>query len=105
MSLDIIARRRDFNREIEFLFSHKAFDGELISVGQPLVFTTQERTALIPEPTFSLQPEDAQKLMDELWNCGVRPTEGNGSAGAFAAVQQHRDDLRKLLFHTLKVPK
>lgn len=102
MSLDIICRRRDFLRSIEVLFAVKSFDGELLHVGQPLVFTTQER-ALISEPTFSLQPEDAQKLMDELWNCGIRPTEGSGSAGAFAAVENHRDDLRKLLFHTLGV--
>jgi len=103
MSLDIICRRRDFLRSIEVLFAEKSFNGELLHVGQPLVFTTQENAALIAAPTFSLQPEDAQKLMDELWNCGIRPTEGSGSAGAFAAVQDHRDDLRKLLFHTLGV--
>lgn len=40
----------------------------------------------------------AQLLMDDLWNCGVRPTEGAGSAGALAAVQAHLADMRKLVF-------
>ena len=105
MSLDIICRRRDFLRSIEVLFAEKCYDDRLMAVGQPIIFTEQPAALVIPAPTFSLQPEDAQKLMDELWNCGIRPTEGSGSAGAFAAVQDHRDDLRKLLFHTLGVAK
>ncbi len=41
---------------------------------------------------------EAQILMDELWSCGLRPTEGKGSAGAMAAVQEHLKDLRRLVF-------
>jgi hypothetical protein len=33
--------------------------------------------------------ENAQVLMDDLWRCGIRPTEGAGSAGAMNAVQEH----------------
>lgn len=50
------------------------------------------------KPTFSLDLDRAQELMDELWNCGLRPTEGTGSAGALAATQRHLDDMRKLVF-------
>ena len=50
------------------------------------------------EPTGNLTPEDAQLLMDDLWNCGLRPTEGTGSAGAMAATQNHLKDLQKLVF-------
>lgn len=49
-------------------------------------------------PTFSLRMEEGQQLMDELWRCGLRPTEGTGSAGAMAAVQAHLADMRKLVF-------
>lgn len=42
--------------------------------------------------------EDAQLLMDDLWDCGFRPTEGTGSAGAMAATQSHLKDLQRLVF-------
>lgn len=48
------------------------------------------------EPTFHLQPEQAQFLMDELWDCGLRPTEGKGSAGALAATEAHLKDMRQI---------
>lgn len=50
------------------------------------------------EPFLRITYEAAQALMDELWECGLRPTEGTGSAGALAATQKHLDDMRKLVF-------
>jgi len=44
---------------------------------------------------------DAQRLMDTLWNCGVRPTEGKGSAGQLTAVNSHLEDMRKIVFKKL----
>lgn len=48
-------------------------------------------------PTVQLEKHAAQKLMDDLWDCGLRPSEGSGSAGQLAAVQNHLEDCRKLL--------
>lgn len=48
-------------------------------------------------PPLSLKMPAAQKLMDDLWDCGLRPSEGSGSAGQLAAVQKHLEDMRKLL--------
>ena len=53
------------------------------------------------EPTFSIDETAAQQLMDELWNCGLRPSEGTGSAGALAATQKHLEDMRKISFDLL----
>lgn len=39
--------------------------------------------------------ENAQELMDALWSCGLRPSQGRGSAGAMDAVQEHLKDLRQ----------
>ena len=50
-----------------------------------------------------LDPEQAQALIDSLWECGLRPTEGTGSAGALAAVERHLADMKKLAFHALKI--
>ena len=52
-------------------------------------------------PTFWLSLQDAQTLMDDLWQSGLRPTEGAGSAGAMAAQRRHLDDMRTLLFGSL----
>lgn len=51
-------------------------------------------------PTLSMRMEDAQQLIDELWQVGLRPTEGSGSAGALAATQRHLKDLQHLVFKT-----
>lgn len=54
------------------------------------------------DPTLYLQREEAQALMDDLWNCGLRPTEGIGSAGSLLATQKHLDDMRKIAFDLLE---
>ena len=52
----------------------------------------------VVEPSFKMNYEDAQRFMDDLWECGLRPSEGTGSAGALAATQKHLEDMRKLVF-------
>jgi hypothetical protein len=49
------------------------------------------------QPMLDLEPEEAQVLVDSLWDAGVRPTAAKGSAGQLAAVQAHLDDLRRYL--------
>lgn len=61
------------------------------------VWSPIEEGCRIP-PAFELDTLMAQQLMDQLWQCGLRPTEGTGSAGALAATQKHLDDMRKLVF-------
>jgi hypothetical protein len=48
-------------------------------------------------PVAYLGATAAQVLMDDLWNCGVRPAEGTGSAGSMAAQGRHLEDLRTLV--------
>lgn len=50
-----------------------------------------------------LVPSQAQTLMDQLWECGLRPTEGTGSAGALAAVERHLADMKKIAFHVMRI--
>jgi len=57
------------------------------------------------EPSLTLDIDDAQTLMDDLWHCGLRPTEGAGSAGAMAATQKHLEDMRDLVFKTGRAKK
>ncbi len=53
----------------------------------------------------SISATAAQKLVDGLWACGIRPSEGTGSAGAMAAVQEHLKDMRRLVFDMPKEAK
>ena len=48
-------------------------------------------------PTFTLTRDEALFLMDQLWEAGIRPTAGHGSAGQMAAVQHHLKDMRALV--------
>ena len=53
------------------------------------------------DASLSISLEAAQTLMDDLWACGVRPTEGKGSAGALKATEKHLEDMRSLVFKTV----
>jgi len=66
-------------------------------IAQPIVFSRQ-KSGLAIEPCLTLKTAEAQQLMDELWLCGLRPTEGTGSAGAYAAQGKHLEDMRQLVF-------
>lgn len=57
-----------------------------------------------PPPLLGLTGDEAQQLMDELWNCGIRPAAGAGSAGSLAATERHLEDMRALVFKQPKPP-
>ena len=44
-----------------------------------------------------LRPEQAQELMDSLWQCGMRPAQGSGSAGSLAATEEHLKTVKEYL--------
>ena len=48
-------------------------------------------------PALTIPLETAQQLMDEIWNCGIRPT-NHGSPGEMDAISYHLEDMRKLVF-------
>ena len=49
-------------------------------------------------PTADLTHDDAQLLMDGLWDCGLRPVGAAGSAGQLEAVDRHLQDMRRIVF-------
>lgn len=71
--------------------------GEQCAIAQPVIFKAQDEGVEV-EPFMSLHVRAAQELMDELWRCGLRPSEGSGSAGALAATERHLEDMRRLVF-------
>ena len=87
------SRSHPFGQTVEFQAA--IVNGARTMVAQPVVLAEVEEGAACP-PFMSLPLHQAQILMDELWNCGLRPSEGTGSAGAMAAVQAHLADMRAL---------
>jgi hypothetical protein len=57
-----------------------------------------------PGDGLTIPIDSAQRLMDSLWGCGLRPTEGSGSAGSLAATQAHLASLERILNHILAAP-
>jgi hypothetical protein len=52
---------------------------------------------------LTIDLQNMQQLMDDLWAAGVRPTEGSGSAGSMAAAQAHLQDMRVLVEKAYKI--
>jgi len=73
-------------------------EGGVLSVATALQMQVVKPGEVGPAPVLSLEPEDAQVLMDMLYGIGVRPTEGNGSVGQVAALKAHLDDMRRIVF-------
>jgi hypothetical protein len=100
--LKLLARRADWNATIDFMAFQHERDGTTL-YGEPLMLREYPDSYQTPRvPTFRLDYAAAQALMDELWTCGLRPSEGTGSAGALAATQKHLEDMRKLVFEFME---
>ena len=73
-----------------------------LTVKEPLNFVKRELYEETP-PVCRLSETAAQQLMDDLWACGLRPSEGRGSAGQLAAVQEHLKDMKIIVSKKLGV--
>lgn len=50
------------------------------------------------ELAYHLTIQQAQELMNSLWEAGIQPVQAKGSVGQLAAVQHHLDDMRSIAF-------
>jgi len=78
------------------LFAYQQRNGGFYSA-QKLELIQQEPNNCL-SPFLTINSQEAQILIDDLWDCGLRPSEGSGSTGSFAAQQRHLDDMRRLVF-------
>lgn len=78
-------------------------DGKL-SLLSGLVFKEYGATEMFePSESINLPYATAQELMDELWQAGLRPSEGSGSAGSLRATENHLKDLQTLSWRLLSM--
>lgn len=99
--LEIMAKREDWNNGIS-LYGRQIIEGVRQSIVQPLEMKPQDEGSYSP-PFLQLKIQSAQNLMDELWQCGLRPSEGTGSAGSLRATEKHLADMRSIAFKGLKI--
>lgn len=90
---------------VQIYIAGKNFTNECRVYVPSLKFVEIPEVGEYVNPTFSISPfrsNTLQVLIDDLWNIGVRPTEGTGSAGAMTATQEHLKDMQKIAFDLLK---
>jgi len=46
-------------------------------------------------PSMALDEDDAQALLQVLWNAGLRPNNGESTVAHVGALKQHLEDMRK----------
>lgn len=97
MRMKILAEKSPWRNVVEIALAIDK-DGRRF-FAKPVEFSESSHEGQIVEPAMALEQEEAQELMDELWRCGLRPTEGSGSAGSLAATEKHLADMRKIAFH------
>lgn len=87
---------------IRIMIGGKTDAGKIVRM-DPVMFSTMDEDDAVSYSDASnrgllIESETAQSLMDQLWNLGIRPTEGHGSTGQLAATERHLEDLRALVF-------
>lgn len=95
--MELRAYAAPYNDYIGFIFRC----GEMHSTG---VMMEKREDGARCEEIFKLNKSEAQKLMDDLWNAGIRPSDGTGSTGQLAATEAHLQDMRRLVFDTPRQP-
>lgn len=98
----IFADKRPYNNDIEIWIEKDHVPGDSIQIVTDFILETAEEGAN-RSPSMLLSIRNAQILMDALWGCGLRPSQGSGSAGSLSATQKHLEDMRKIVSKQLDI--
>ncbi len=97
---ELMARRENWSEGISIYMRQRTVGiGE--SIAAPVTMVKHE-PGLMAEPMLRIGIQQAQQLIDELWQCGLRPSEGTGSAGSLAATERHLKDMQAVALGLLR---
>jgi len=96
-NIRILARKQNWENLIALLICEFK-NGQKSAIVKPenIILTKIEDHEA--NPSFYLTLQSAKILMDELWNCGIRPTKYDGNKGQLKSIEYHLEDMRKLTF-------
>ena len=104
MKMKFHAERSFFNGGVGLSMIHDAMlNNNKMAVAANVVMI-EVQDGIPVEPFLKMDYEDAQNLMDELYHCGIRPTDGARSSGSMKATQNHLEDMRAIVATKLNVP-
>lgn len=97
--LKFYIRRESFlGRELEVHIGRRVDDKWAVMLPAQMKVLSIEEHSMSHAPAFTMENDDAQSLMDALFDAGIRPTAGFGSPGQVAAIKEHLEDMRRLVF-------
>ncbi len=103
LNLEIRCHVAPWEKIIKFLLlSNPRYSGDKRYVATNVTFEEYKDGQAL-EPTFKVSHLQAQALLDELWRCGIRPSNGEGSVGQLAATEKHLADMRAIVANKLEV--
>ena len=70
----LVMARRDFNMSYDFAYMEIDQLIRKKMVAEPLTLKEIPAGHMIEQPTFSLNEDDVQALMDNMWTSGIRPS-------------------------------
>ena len=97
-NLKIRAQNGNWYDGVEIAILELKDNGTRSVATQILMEAKQE--GVVTKPILTLTKEQAQLLFNDLWHCGLRPTDGSGNSGELGATKYHLEDMRKLVFST-----
>jgi len=100
VGLNILAERPPWSPNVALAIVEQRADGKVAIADTMTMRVVDEGTAITPFVTIT--ESAAQQLMDGLWRCGLRPSEGAGSAGSLAATERHLADMRTIGFAAMR---
>jgi len=105
----LIIRAMDFDYKHTIGFQVQEIDaqGNIRAIGEPVIMksVTSDGSVFHPTSTMTLRYEQAQTLIDDLWNSGLRPSENKYTSETFKATKAHLEDMRQLAFLKLGIEK
>lgn len=96
----ITAFRDPFSGEVELRAAN--IGSQFNEVFGEMRIIQQEKEKAV-EPFLKISGQAAQSLMNQLFECGIRPNGDFGTPGHLKALENHVSDLRKIAFKKLGV--
>ena len=97
----IRAHRAIWYDSIEFILQEEREDHKKYLVTDMTI--EEVEPGRMVDPSFQIDFSEGQVLIDQLWEAGLRPSEGSGSAGSLKATENHLNDMRNIVFKKLGI--